>query len=177
MSYVNINQPIVIPDPSDPNYGVSGANVPIPSSSPGAPVTNTVGNGNAVKYYTIATSLFPQPSSTANYTYRFTFNGSISAGTTTGTGGNIIVSARLYHTDTTNDIIATQSCYASTSVSPTQSTFSLSALFIPKVGDIIEIYVYNYTGASLTGATLTPTTKGCGIELVSKASAPVLIFS
>jgi hypothetical protein len=177
MSFIQSTQPIIIPDPLDPNYGPSADNIPIPSSSPGAPVTNTVGNGNAVKYYTVAASLFPQPSSTSNYTYRFTFNGSITAGTTTGTGGNIIISARLYHTDTTYDIIATQSCYASTSVSPTQSTFSLSALFIPKVGDTIEISVYNYTGGSLSGATLTPSTKGCGIELVSKASAPVLIFS
>lgn len=171
------SQPIIIPDPSDPNYGPSADNIPVPSSSPGAPVTNTIGNGNAVTYYTIANNFLRQPTAGAGYTYRFTFNGYIENATVAGAGGPIICSAVLIHPDTTTEVICSQQNYVLNTAQMAYCNFSMSGIFIPLVGDIIRITLTNVTGGTLTGATLRPTPRGCGIELVSKSSAPVLIFS
>ena len=38
-SITQSTQPIIIPDPNDPEYGPSADNIPIVSQSPGTPVT------------------------------------------------------------------------------------------------------------------------------------------
>lgn len=154
--------------------GVSGGNTPIPSSTPGAPVSNTITNTNQANYYTVAAALFPQPAGGSN-AYRFTFNAFFGAGTLTGgTGGNIDVFVGL---GSTNQYITGTSLYASPTVSPVDNPFSMSALFIPAENDNITILVRNNTGGTLSNLSLIPSQKGCGIELVSSASAPQLIFS
>lgn len=177
MSIVNSGQPLICPDPSDPVYGPSGFNVPVPSSTPGTPPQFTVNSGQAIKFYTIAATYLPQPSGGDNC-YRFTFNGTIGPnGITTGTGYLGVV-ARLIHTDTTNEFLGGQTVYVNSANPVFFSAFwNFSSIFIPQPGDIIEIYVYNFTNANITNATLIPFTKGCGIELVSNQSAPALIFS
>jgi len=179
MSFFNSGQPIIIPDPADPSYGPSATNVPIPSSSPGAPVTLDVNSGQAVIFYNVVASLFPQTAST-NYTYRFTFNGNFVAGTTAGSGGNVSVTASIVQTDATEYVIGGSTYYVSSSIgsgSLLTGYYSISSVFIPNPGDRIVIRVVNFTNGNITGATLRPNTKGCGIELVSRQSAPVLIFS
>ena len=177
MSVITTGQPIIIPDPSDPVYGPSGFNVPVPSSSPGAPPSLTVNTGQAIQAYTIAANYLPQPTGGDNC-YRFTFNGTMGPeGITTGTGYLSIV-ARLYHTDTTTDFIGGQTVYVNSANTIYFTVFwNFSSIFIPKPGDIIQIFVYNFTSANLTDVILIPTAKGCGIELVSNQSAPALIFS
>jgi hypothetical protein len=179
MSFFNSGQPIIVPDPADPTFGPSATNVPIPSSTPGTPVTENVNSGQAVIFYNVAASLFPQTAST-NYTYRFTFNGQFTAGTTAGSGGNVSITVSIVQTDTTEYIIGGSTYYASSSLasgSLVTGYYSISAVFIPNPGDRIVIRVVNFTNGNITGATLRPQAKGCGIELVSKQSAPQLIFS
>jgi hypothetical protein len=154
--------------------GGSGNNVPIPSSTPGSPVVQTITNTNQANYYTIANTLFPQNAAGTNV-YRFTFNAFFGAGTLTGgTGGIIDIIAGL---GPTTQFLCGANLYASTTVSPLDNPFSMSALFIPAAGDNITILVRNNTGGTLTSLSLIPSQKGCGIELVSSNSAPQLIFS
>jgi len=177
MATSQFNRYIVAPDPID--VGGSGNNVPIPSSSPGAPVTLSVNSGQAVIFYNVASNLFPQTASTNN-TYRFTFNGNFTAGTTAGSGGNVSVTASIIQTDATEFIIGGTTFYASSSIgsgSLLTGYYSICSVFIPNPGDRIVIRVVNFTNGNITGATLRPNTKGCGIELVSYNSAPQLIFS
>lgn len=170
-------QPNIIPDPLDPNYGPSADNIPNPSSTPGAPVTiASIGNGLATVFYTIANSFIKQPTTGAGYTFRLTFNGYLSAATLSS-AGVISVWAQLLHADTSTEFIGGCSNYAATSAAALTNYYSFSAEFIPLVGDTIRIFVQNNTGATITGVTLVPSSRGCAIELVSKASAPVLIFS
>ena len=179
MSFFESGQQIVIPDPADPQFGPSATNVPIPSSTPGAPVTENINSGQSVIFYTVAANLLPQ-TATTNYTYRFTFNGQFVDGTTAGSGGNVSVTASIVQTDTTEYIIGGSTYYASSSLasgSLVTGYYSISAVFIPNPGDRIVIRVVNFTNGNITGATLRPQTKGCGIELVSRQSAPQLIFS
>lgn len=177
MSFFTNSQPIVIPDPADPSYGPSGYNVPVPSSSPGTPPPFTVNTGQAIKFYTIAANYLPQPTGGDNC-YRFTFNGTMGPeGITTGTGYLSVV-ARLYHTDTTSEFLGGQTVYVNSANTIYFTVFwNFSSIFIPQPGDIIQLYVYNFTSANITNLTLIPTAKGSGIELVSNQSAPSLIFS
>ena len=169
--------PNAIPDPLDPNYGPSADNIPVPSSTPGVPVTiASITNSDAVVVYNVANNFIKQPTTGAGYTFRFTFNGSFT-GATLASGGNITIFAQLYHTDTTTDLIASQTVYVANSSAALSSYYSLSGIFIPLVGDVIKIYIQNNTGGTITNITLAPSSKGCGVELVSKASAPQLIFS
>ena len=159
--------------------GGSGNNVPIPSSAPGTPVTSNVNTGQSVIFYNVASNLLPQTASTNN-TYRFTFNGQFTAGTTAGSGGNVSVTASIVQTDTTEFIIGGSTYYASSSLasgSLVTGYYSMSSVFIPNPGDKIVVRVVNFTNGNITGATLRPNTKGCGIELVSSNSAAQLIFS
>jgi hypothetical protein len=175
MSFFQSQQPIIIPDPVlDVKPGPSANNVPIPSSTPGTPVSQTITNTNQANYYTIAAALFPQDA-TGSRVYRFTFNGFFGAGTLTGgTGGIIDIFVGI---GPTTQFLCGASLYASTIVSPVDNPFSMSALFIPAANDNITILVRNNTGGTLTGLSLVPSSKGCGIELVSTSSAPQLIFS
>lgn len=170
-------QPNVIPDPLDPNYGPSSDNIPVPSSTPGTPVTiASIANTNAAVVYNIANRFIVQPTAGAGYVYRLTFNGRLSGATLTSPG-NISVWAQLLHPDTSTEIIGGCTNYAATSAAAITTYYSFSSEFIPLVGDVIRIFVQNNTGATITNVTLAPTSRGCAIELVSKASAPVLIFS
>jgi len=171
---ISHSQPVVIPDPAQDTTGPSGFNVPIPSGTPGSPVSNTIANTAQANYYTIAAALFPQNAAGTNV-YRFTFNGFFGAGTLSGgTGGTIDIFVGI---GPTTQFLCGASLYASTIVSPVDNPFSMSAIFIPAVGDNLTILVRNNTGGSLSGLSLIPSTKGCGIELVSKQVAPQLIFS
>ena len=173
-------QPIIIPDPSDPVFGPSAVNIPVPSMAPGTPPTKNVNNDTAVLFYTIASNFFEQPTATSNYVYRLTLNMFLS-NATPGGAGNITLSVLLVHTDATDETIGTQTIYLPNKVifggTAVGNGFSLSTEFIPRPGDTMKIYLYNDTGATLTGVMLEPTTKGNCISLVSKASAPTLIFS
>jgi hypothetical protein len=154
--------------------GSSADNIPIPSSTPGAPVVQTITNTNQANYYTVAAELFPQSAAGTNV-YRFTFNGFFGAGTLTGGSGGIIeVMAGL---GPTNQFLCGTNLFASTTVSPLDSPFSMSALFIPDADDAITILVRNNSGGTLSNLSLIPSQKGCGIELVSSNSSPQLIFS
>jgi len=179
MSFFQSQQPIIIPDPvQDTKPGPSANNVPIPSSSPGTLVTNTINNATQATYYNVAADLLPQDPLNPTRVYRFTFNGVFSAGSTAGTGGNLDVFCALYTPASGQNLyMAGASVFASATIPITQGDYSFSAIFIPQVGDSIKIIVANNTGGTLTGASLFPSSKGCGIELVSTQSAPVLIFS
>lgn len=154
--------------------GPSANNVPIPSSTPGTAVLQTITNTNQANYYTINNALFPQPAGGSN-AYRFTFNAFFGAGTlTSGTGGIIDIFVGI---GPTTQYLCGASLYASPTVSPVDNPFSMSALFIPSANDNLTILVRNNTGGTLSGLSLVPSSKGCGIELVSSNSAPQLIFS
>lgn len=157
------------------NIGPSANNVPIPSGAPGVPVTVTpINNGAQANFYTIATALFPQNAAGTNV-YRFTFNGFFETAILTGgTGGNITVFTTI---QPANQVICGVTMYANATFSPTGNVWSMSGIFKPIVGDSLQITVRNATGGTLTNVQVVPTTKGCGIELVSSNSAPQLIFS
>ena len=168
-------QPMIIPDPLDPNYGPSADNIPVISGTPGTPVTvASITNSSNGLFYNVAATLLPQPSG-ASYAYRFTFNGSITAGTL-GAAGNITCMVYWRKTDTTETVLAAQTIWVSNATAH-QNYYSLSAVFTPATGDSLKIYLANNTGATITNITLTPTQKGNGIELVSKATTSQLIFS
>jgi hypothetical protein len=202
MSFYQSGQPIIIPDPVDVGVqtvvagsnvtitgtatvpivnvvtganGPSANNIPIPSGAPGAPVTVTpINNGAQANFYTIATALLPQDAS-GSKVYRFTFNGFFETAIITGgTGGNITVFTTI---QPANQVICGVTMYANSTFSPTGNIWSMSGIFIPTVGDSLQITVRNSTGGTLTNCQVVPTTKGCGIELVSSSSAPQLIFS
>ena len=179
MSFFQSQQPIVIPDPVlDVKPGPSANNIPIPSSTPGAPVVGNINNGNAALYYTILPTFFPQPTLTSTYVYRFTFIGNVTVGSfAVGTpGGNISVKVSVLGANAIERDIGGSAAYAS----PTATlgiNCSFSILFKPVLGDTLKIRVLNSTGGNLTNVTLTPASEGCGIELVSTESAPQLIFS
>jgi len=207
MSFYQSAQPIVIPDPTvinpsvqsvtagsnvsitgtaaDPIVNVptgangsSATNVPIPSSAPETPVTENINNGSAVLFYTILPEKFPQPTVSSDYVYRFTFMGYITIGEfAEGTpGGNICVKVSVLGANGFERDIGGSAAYASPTV--TQGLlYSFSIIFQPVLGDTLKIRVLNTTGGNLTNVVLTPAIEGCGIELVSTASAPALIFS
>ena len=168
-------QPMIIPDPLDPNYGPSADNIPVISGTPGTPVTvASITNSSAGLFYNVAANLLPQPTG-ASYAYRFTFNGSITAGTVAA-AGNVTCLVKWVKADTTETNLAGQSIWL-VSATAQQNFFSLSAVFTPATGDSLKVYLVNNTGGTLTSITLTPTQKGNGIELVSKATTSQLIFS
>lgn len=175
----NSGQPIVIPDPADPQYGPSGYNVPVPSSTPGAPPQKSVSAGTAVQFYDIVATYLPQPTGGDNC-YRFTFNGTIGpTGITVGTG-YISVVARLYTAATnTFKLLGAQTLRVEpvTGGIVNNMFWSFSSIFIPQPADVVQLWIYNNTDTILTNATLVPFDRGCGIELVSTQSAPALIFS
>jgi hypothetical protein len=174
MSFGQSVQPMIIPDPLDPNYGPSADNIPVISGTPGTPVTvASITNTSNGLFYNVAAALLPQPTG-ASYAYRFTFNASISAATLP-TAGNITCLVYWRKTDTTETILAGQTIWVATTLG--QAYYSISAIFTPATGDTLKIYLANNTGSTITGITLSPTQKGNGIELVSKATTSQLIFS
>lgn len=176
MSISQSVQPLIIPDPLDPNYGPSADNIPVISGTPGAPVTvaSITSSSNGL-FYNIAANLLPQPTG-ASYAYRFTFNGSITAGTLGGGAGNITCMVYWRRTDNTETILACQTIWVANTTAQ-QNYYSISAIFTPATGDSLRIYLANNTPGTITNITLVPTQKGNGIELVSKAVTPQLIFS
>ena len=154
--------------------GSSATNIPVPSSAPGTPVVQiTITDGNIANYYNVASALLPGNGSNV---YRFTGNFFVVSGTCSGPGGNISVLTTL---QPSNQVIACSSAYCSSNATsgPTTCFFSQSAEFIPASGDSLTIKLRNNTGGPLSNLVLDATPKGCAIELVSSASAPVLIFS
>lgn len=178
MSVITTGQPIIIPDPSDPVYGPSGFNVPVPSSTPGTPPQKDVSAGTAVQFYTIAANFLPQPTGGDNC-YRFTFSGTLGpTGITVGTG-YISVVARLYTlAGNTYKVIGAQTLRVEpvTGGIVNNMFWSFSSIFIPQPADVVQLWIYNNTDTLLQLVDLEPLA-GCGIELVSKQSAPTLIFS
>jgi len=182
MSVIGNNQPIVIPDPSDPAYGPSGYNVPIVSQSPGSPVSTAslAGNGASFKFYTIASALFPQTTGTQN-TYRFTFNGylDLPSPSSGGGGGNVnLIIQRRTSGGVANTIGCSTSYYNGTGlpVAAIFFYFSISCIFLPSPGDTLEVTIVNNTGTTFSNSVLRPL-QGSGIELVSRQTTQQLIFS
>jgi len=173
-------QPMIIPDPLDPNYGPSADNIPIPSSQPGTPPeVALITSGFGEVFYTVASDLLPQPSATTNWTYRFTFNGYIDQATIDHSG-NITFFAELLQTDNQARTIAAQTIWVvpgAVGEGNIRYWVSMSGIFIPNPGDQIKISLFNQTGGDMSNVIIQVSPKGCGIELVSKASAPELIFS
>jgi hypothetical protein len=161
--------------------GVSGANTPILSSTPGTPVELTVPDGTLTLFYNVASDLLPQDPVTPTRAYRFTFNCYFTAspGAVTDVGGGIVQVICGLYTPATQyvEYICSSSCFASSTVPITSGTYSMSGIFKPTLADTIRIYVINNTGAQIEQLTLVPRNKGCGIELVSSASTTELIFS
>jgi hypothetical protein len=179
MASSQYNSFIVAPDPKDPNYGPSADNIPITSGTPGTPVTvANIINGATGTFYTIATNLFPQPTG-ASYVYRLTFNTTFSALTLGNTGGNVTVYAFCTNPDASTFVLCAQTIWINGTISGTTPLLgvSMSAEWVPVTGQTLQILLRNHTGAGITNTTMTPTAKGCAIELVSKAAAPQLIFS
>jgi hypothetical protein len=178
MSVFQSQQPIVIPDPTDPVYGPSGFNVPIVSVAPGSPVGNTIANNSTAKYYTVAANLFPQPSGGTN-TYRFTINAYLdTSGVIDGTPtGNVaLIVGRRTSAGGFQPMGGNTVRLISGVGSGTQTYFgTVSCVFMPSTGDTLEVLLGNYTGGSLV-ITLVPT-QGSGIELVSRQTTQQLIFS
>ena len=178
MSVYQSQQPIVVPDPSDPTFGPSGFNVPICSTTLGNPVTNSITNNSSVLFYTIAANLFPQGTG-GTKAYRVTVNAFLDlttplSGSVNGSIG-LIVGRRLVNTafqQLGGSIIRIVSGAA---VGQNSYFPTVSAVFIPTPGDTIEVILGNYTGATLS-LTLS-TQQGSGIELVSNQSTSQLIFS
>ena len=176
MASSQYNSFIVAPDPLDPNYGPSADNIPVVSGTPGAPVTvaSITSSSNGL-FYNVAATLLPQPVG-ASYAYRFTFNGSITAGTLGGGAGNITCMVYWRRVDNTETILACQTIWVANTTAH-QNYYSISAIFTPATGDFLKIYLCNNTPGTITNITLVPTQKGNGIELVSKAVTSQLIFS
>ena len=154
--------------------GSSATNIPVPSSAPGTPVQQlTIADGSIANYYNVASNFFVGNGSNV---YRFTGNFFVVSGTCAGPGGNISV---LTTVQPSNQVIACSSAYASSNATsgPTTCFWSQSAEFIPASGESLTIKVRNNTGGALSNLVLDATPKGCAVELVSSASAPVLIFS
>ena len=154
--------------------GSSATNIPVPSSAPGTPVQQiTIADGSIANYYNVASNFFQGNGSNV---YRFTGNFFVVSGTCAGAGGNMTVLTTL---QPSNQVIACSSAYASSNATsgPTTCFWSQSAEFIPASGDSLTIKLRNNTGGALSNLVLDATPKGCAIELVSSASAPVLIFS
>jgi len=178
MSVFQSQQPIVIPDPSDPTFGPSGFNVPICSTTVGNPVTNSITNNSSTKFYTIAANLFPQGTG-GTKAYRVTVNAFLDittplSGTVNGTVA-LIVGRRLVST-AFQQICGSTLRIVSGAIAGVNSYFpTASAVFVPAAGDTIEVLIGNYTGATLS-LTLS-TQQGSGIELVSNQSTSQLIFS
>jgi len=178
MSVFQSQQPIIIPDPSDPTFGPSGFNVPICSTTVGNPVSVTIANNSSTKAYTIAANLFPQGTG-GTKAYRVTVNAFLDlttpiAGAPTGNVG-IIVGRRLV--STAFQTLGESSIRLTSGLATGVNSYfpTVSAIFIPAPGDTLEVLVENYTGASIT-VTLS-TQQGSGIELVSNQSTSQLIFS
>ena len=169
-----ISQPVVIPDALDPQYGPSADNIPVISGTPGAPVSvASITNSSGALFYNVAANLLPEPTG-ANYAYRFTFNAAISVATLT-LPGNVTCLIYWRRADTTETILAGQTIWVTNPINT--NYYSLSAIFTPTTGDSLRVYLVNNTGATITNITLTPTQRGNGIELVSKAIISQLIFS
>jgi len=154
--------------------GSSATNIPVPSSAPGTPVQQlTIADGSIANYYNVSSNFFVGNGSNV---YRFTGNFFVVSGTCAGPGGNMTVLTTL---QPSNQVIACSSAYASSNATsgPTTCFWSQSAEFIPASGDSLTIKLRNNTGGALSNIVLDATPKGCAVELVSSASAPVLIFS
>ena len=174
MSSSQYNSFIVAPDPQDPNYGPSADNIPVISGTPGTPVTvASITNSSGALFYNVAATLLPQPTG-ATYAYRFTFNAAISAATMAA-AGNVTCLVYWRRADTTETILAGQTIWVTNPINT--NYYSISAIFSPTTGDSLRVYLVNNTGGTITNITLTPTQRGNGIELVSKAITSQLIFS
>ena len=167
-------QPIIIPDPLDPEYGPSADNIPIVSGTPGVPVTiASIANGATGVAYNVAAALLPQPVG-GNYVYRFTLNCYINVGTVP-TAGPIAVYVVGVRADTTTYLLAAQTCWLRAAGIWTYG--SVTADFIPATGDSLRVLILNDTTSTLSNVQVVVTSKGNAISLVSKAATSQLIFS
>lgn len=86
MSVINVNQPIVIPDPSDPNYGPSANNsASITVSSNLAISLPVITDTNTATIAVVRQSLYPDPTMLYRFTFDYQYTSLAFTGTPVGT--------------------------------------------------------------------------------------------